>query len=135
MKRKSLILLVLAAGVLSVAVAVAVIWNKPHETVENKEGEKITAMALTEAFLSNEHQANAIYLNKVLEVSGRVAEISTNQDHSTVILLESDDPFSGVQCTMKEDPGVQEGEEITVKGFCNGYTTVVLLSDCIVTSR
>ena len=55
-----------------------------------------------------------------------------NQDGKTVLLLQSSDPLSGVQCTLKDEGNYIVGTELTVKGFCTGYTTVVLLNDCIV---
>lgn len=108
-------------------------WNKPPETVEGKKATAITADALAKAFTDNEQQANAAYLNQVLDVTGIVAEVNKNQDGKTVIVLSVSDPLSGVQCTMREDNVKAEpGKTMTVKGFCNGYTLVVLLSDCIV---
>jgi hypothetical protein len=132
MKKKAL-LWVLLVGVIVAAVAGWLMWNKPHESVDDKEGVSITANALTTAFVNNEQAANTSYLNKVLEVSGVISELSNNQDGRTVILLQSDDPLSGVQCTMKDDKVVfNTGQQIAIKGFCNGYTSVVLLTDCVV---
>ncbi|HRO43797.1 MAG TPA: hypothetical protein PL009_13245 [Flavipsychrobacter sp.] len=128
--KKKVLLFLLVVGAIA-AVLGYVVWNKPHETVDDKKGIQITAEALTNAFLQNELSANATYLNQVIEVSGKVSEISKNQDGKDVLLLESSDPLSGVQCTMREPGNYEMEKEITIKGFCNGYTTVVLLSDCI----
>jgi anionic cell wall polymer biosynthesis LytR-Cps2A-Psr (LCP) family protein len=127
------ILLVLLVLVLAGAGIGVYMWNKPPETVDNKKAEAITAEALAKAFTDNEQKANAAYLNQVLDVTGTVAEVSKNQDGKTVIVLSVSDPLSGIQCTMRDD-GVQAqvGSAMTIKGFCNGYTLVVLLSDCIV---
>lgn len=130
--KKRTILFVFLALVLIGIVVVYFVWNKPHETVDNKKGLAIKSEVLSNAFITNEQQANTTYLNKILEVSGTVEEISTNQDNNTVILLRSDDPLSGVQCTMKEKAEIKQGDAVTIKGFCNGYTTVVLLSDCVI---
>lgn len=125
---------VFLGALVAVAAAIYVVWNKPHATVDDVKGIRITAEALTDAFEKNEQGANSVYLNKVIEVSGKISEVSKNQDNKDVILLETSDPLSGVQCTMRENGGrYQVGEEIAIKGFCNGYTMVVLLSDCIIT--
>ncbi len=134
MKRKSISLLVGALVIAGIIIGYA-LWNKPHETVDDQEGEKIEATVLANAFLENEQEANQKYLSKVLEVNGVVSEVTTNQDQKTVLLLESEDPLSGVQCTLKEAAEVQVGEKVTVKGFCNGFTTVVLLQDCILVKK
>lgn len=130
MKKKTVLIVILVLAVAAIA-AVAFVWNKPHETVDNKKGTAVTAEMLANAFIQNEQQANATYLNQVLEVTGTAEEVSTNQDGKTVILLKADDPLSGVQCTMSESQNVKQGDQLTIKGFCNGYTTVVLLSDCV----
>jgi len=130
MKKKILLFIVIVA-----AVAAGIgyfVWNKPHETVDNKEGLKITAEALAAAFEQDEQKANATYLNQVLEVNGKISELTKNQEGKDVVLLESSDPFSGVLCTMKEGTSLQLGQVVTIKGFCNGFTTAVLLSDCII---
>ncbi|RYZ52208.1 MAG: hypothetical protein EOP49_09995 [Sphingobacteriales bacterium] len=131
MKRKTILAIFIALIVVAAA-GVAFVWNKPHATVENEQAVAITAEQLTNEFISNEQQANATYLNKVVEVSGTVEEVSQNQDNKTVILLKSDDPLSGVQCTLKDVSTPAVGDQIKVKGFCNGYTTVVLLTESVI---
>lgn len=109
------------------------LWNKPHKKVENSTGVPVTAVALCKAYGSNEKQANTMYLNKPLDVTGEISDITTNQDGGTVIMLKSDDPILAVQCTMR-DKGVkaQKGSTVTVKGFCSGNDIAsVLLTDCI----
>ena len=131
MKKKGVILALLG-GLVAVAVAIVLVWNKPHKTVDNKDGVSITAEALTKAFEENEQQANTTYLSSILEVEGIISEITRNQDGRTVLLLGVEDPLSGVQCTMKDDDATYEiGQKVTIMGFCNGYTTVVLLNDCV----
>lgn len=109
-------------------------YNRAPKKVEDATAEQITADELYSAFAADETSANSKYLNKVLEVSGTVQEVSVNQDGLTVAVLSADDPMSGVQCTMRER-GVKLtiGQKVRVKGFCNGYTLTVILSDCIVT--
>lgn len=134
MKRNRIFLLFI--GVLAaVAVIITVIWNRPPESAESQPGLKISATELAEAFENDENKANQIYLNRVLEVQGTIIEIGRNQDGQQVLLLESSTPLSGVQCTMKDEKqDLKEGNAVTVKGFCNGFTSVVLLSDCVFTA-
>lgn len=130
MKKILIALLIVVAAAAGIGVY---LWNKPHEVVEDRKATAIAADALAKAFTENEQQANTTYLNQVLDVTGTVSEVSRNQDGKTVITLSVSDPLSGVQCTMRDDKvNASVGQIMTIKGFCNGYTLVVLLSDCIV---
>ena len=131
--RKKVLLFVLLGAIAFVIAVIAFVWNRAPETVDDKKAIQVSAESITVAYGGNEQQANAEYLNKVIEVNGKISELSKNQDGKDVVLLESSDPLSGVQCTMRENGGKYiVGNAISIKGFCNGYTTVVLLSDCIV---
>ncbi len=131
MKKKTGLFIFL--GVVVVAAMIFVfLWNKPPETVDNKTAETVSVEHLVTAFSTNEQQANKDYLNKVIQVTGTISEVSRNQDGFDVILLEASDPTSGVLCTMKtKDAKFEAGKTVTVKGFCNGYTLVVVLSGCV----
>ncbi|MBS1589477.1 MAG: hypothetical protein JST52_07685 [Bacteroidetes bacterium] len=132
--KKGTIFLVAFGITIAIGAFVAVfLWNKPHETVDNQQAIQLSADSVVDAFQKNEASANALYLEKVINVHGKIAELDKNQDGNDVILLETGDPMSGVQCTMRDRGGnYKVGNEIAIKGFCHGYTTVVLLSDCIV---
>lgn len=110
------------------------LWNKPPAKVEDSKGIPISATELCKQFSANETQANQKYLNKAVEVTGTVGEISKNQDGATVAVLQGDDPAMGVQCTMRDKNVVlSSGKTVTLKGFCSGNTMFdVLLTDCIV---
>ncbi len=93
----------------------------------------MTAQALSKAYNINEKMADSLYLNKAIEVSGTVSEIEKNQDGGTMIVLQTDDPMAGVQCTMREkDVTVAQGAQVVIKGFCSGNgITGVSLTDCV----
>ena len=106
------------------------IWNKPARDVSNEEGIKITSVAIYDSFSTNEQSANAHYLNKAIEVTGKVNDVKKNQAGETVVYLESSDPVFGVNCTFKRDPGaIAKGSEITFKGICTGYLSDVILNE------
>lgn len=131
MKKIALVILVLVLIGGSVAYY---FFNKKPAQVEDIKSEAITATNLVKAFERDEAAANKQYLNKVMDVSGTVQEISQNQDGQMVVLLASEDPLSGVQCTMREAiANVKAGDQLKIKGFCNGYVMTVILSDCIQT--
>ncbi len=119
---------------LAIGVGTAIyLWNKPHEKVEDRKGIETDAVELVAAFNDDESTANELYLNKAIEVSGTVGEIDTNQEGGIMIILDTGDPFAGVQCAMRESGvNVTPKQSVTVKGFCSGFgITGVSLTDCI----
>lgn len=125
--------LVVAAMVLLAAGVVGwVIWNKPHPRAEDEQASAVAADSLYSAFILDEAAANSRFLNKVLQSEGSAGELSRNQDGQQVLILSVSDPLGGIQCTMRKDqPEVRAGQQVRLKGFCNGFTSVVLLSDCV----
>lgn len=98
------------------------IFTKPHRDVTTEKAVTLTAQKLFDAFKSNETAANAAYLDKAIELSGEVAEVSTNQDGKTVVNFKTNDPFFVINCTFKDNPGSLKPEEtIVFKGICTGY--------------
>lgn len=106
------------------------IWNKPARNVSDEEGVKITAAALFDSFNTNEQSANNHYLNKAIEVTGKVTTVKKNQAGETVVYLQSSDAVFGVNCTFKKDPGnIEKESNITFKGVCTGYLSDVVLNE------
>lgn len=106
------------------------IWNKPRQNIKNAEAVKVEAAALFQAYSTNEQAANAMYIDKVVEVTGTVASVSKNNEGKTVLMLKTDDPMFGVNCTMEEEIKTKEGDLLTLKGICTGYLTDVVLIRC-----
>jgi len=135
MTNKKKILVVVLLIVAALAIGAYMQWNKPHPKAEDQQAVSINAENLFTAFTTDETKANNTYLNKVLDVNGTVGELSKNQDGKTVAVLTVSDPMGGVQCTFRDDVSLKEGAPVHVKGFCNGYTLVVLLNDCVLSNQ
>jgi hypothetical protein len=120
-------------GILLVGIAAYMIfriYNKPHRDPINENSISISSVSLFDSFEINETEANLLYLDKVVELSGKIAEITVNQDQMPVIVLETANAFYGVRCTMADKViNARTGESIIVKGICTGY-----LSDVIITN-
>ena len=110
------------------------LWNKPAKKVENSKGIAISAADLSKEYGADEKAADAKYLNKAIEVSGTISEIDNNQDGGVMVIMQTADPATGVQCTMREKGiTVTKGQNIVIKGFCSGNgITGVSLTDCVV---
>jgi hypothetical protein len=118
-------LVVILAGVL------LFLYNKPSRNVAGEKGIPVTATELYQKFTSNEMQANQVYLNKVLQVSGQVLEVKNTQNAGKVVILNTGDPMFGVACTLDNalmEKAVEPGEKIIVKGVCTGYLSDVVLT-------
>ena len=127
---KKILVAVLVIVVISVCTGVFM-WNKPHP--EARHGIPITAIDLTKAYNVDERKANSAYLDKVLEVSGTVSDISKNQDSGIVVTLDTGDPLTGVLCTLKDKTAnPAKGQALTIIGFCRGNNLGVVVNDCII---
>jgi hypothetical protein len=130
-KRRT-ILTILVAIVLAVAGYAYYVWNKPPRDVAEEKGIQITAVAIFDSFSNNEQSANTQFLNKAIEVTGKVSDVKKNQAGETVVYLQSDDPIYGVNCTFRQDPGlITKGSTITFKGICTGYLSDVVINEGI----
>jgi hypothetical protein len=107
------------------------IFFKPGRSIEQEQAITVRSTDIYNAFLHNEKSANALYLDKALTVTGKISDVKTNQQGQQVIILETEDPIFGVVCTMAKPVGISKGKDISIKGFCTGYTTDVVLRDCI----
>jgi tRNA_anti-like len=103
-------------------------WNKPVESTTTKSVE----ISLTAGDLASQFD-NAKHLGKVIEVKGKITEITTEND-ITNITLETSDPMTAISCEMEKGtatPSVKAGEEVTLKGQCDGKLSDVVLTRCI----
>lgn len=103
-------------------------YNKPHRDPSTESAIQVSATELFRSFENNEAEANGLYLDKVLEVSGKITEITINQQSIPVIVLETENPMFTVRCTM-ENPeiAVNVGDIIKIKGICTGYLSDVII--------
>ena len=105
---------------------------KPNRSVANEKGIEITAAQLVKAFQTNEAEANAKYLDKTLQVTGTVLTYEKNQEGQATIMISSEDPMTGVFCTLKENVNLSVGSTVTVKGFCSGMLSDVRIREAVI---
>ena len=127
-------------SVLLITVTGAVIgykmYTKPHRNVDQVKAVQVSALELVTAYENNEAEANAQYLDKVLEVKGEITGISKNQKEEPVITLRGTD-MSGIICTLEGTgtSGIKLNSSVVIKGICTGFLTDVVLVRCIFQSR
>jgi hypothetical protein len=117
-----IVLIVIGIGIISGGIVAYKIFTKPHRDVSAEKTVTLTAQGLYDAFRTNEANANQLYLDKAIELSGEVLEVSTNQDGKTVVNFKTNDPLFVINCTFKTNPvELKPGTTITFKGICTGY--------------
>lgn len=108
-------------------------WNKDHADASDLPGIAISAGDLYKAFESDEAKANAMYVGKVVEVTGEVSEVKS--DSITQVFLSVPDAMMGgitIGIDARHTEGIaslKPGTTATFKGFCSGYLTDVVLKD------
>lgn len=109
-------------------------WNKPHDKVEDVKCISISAPQLAKEYQANENAANTKYLKKAIEVTGTVNEVDKNKDGGVSVILDTGDPMTGIQCSMRDSTvTATKGQNLVIKGFCSGNDmTGVILTDCVI---
>lgn len=104
------------------------LFNKPLESVSSMKSDyTIKASDLLSAFEDDESLANSKYLDKILEVGGRVNKVE-HTDGKTTIYLDADNPMSFIIFQLEEKIStIQAGEVVTLKGVCTGYLMDVVM--------
>lgn len=110
-------------------VLVAVYYLRQPNTVKSKKADfEISSTALNKEFLINDSIANIKYSNKVIEVTGPVANIRNSDMHGTIITM--DDAMMGMRCvmdtTVKSLPEeVKIGSTVRIKGVLIGFDPMI----------
>jgi hypothetical protein len=95
----------------------------------------VTASALQKAFEDDENKASVSYINKILEVTGKIASVKPSENNVVSISLVTESDLTSVICTFPavSDPSIfRVGDEITLRGECSGFLMDVLLNNCAV---
>lgn len=119
---------------------IAVAWgwsqyDKPHQSAAGEEADfAISADSLYQQYQKDEHSADQRYLGKVIEVSGKLAEIQ-HSGNSEIWILSPQPGGGGINCQLfagtRVDPEPKSGDAVTVKGRCTGFLMDVNLADCV----
>lgn len=136
MNRKSILIIV--AIVVIVAIVSYAGWYifRPGDTnVKKKADFELSTAELVNAFEMNEEDANAKYLGKIIEVTGRIDDI-TIKDEVVSVTLKNEDDISGVICSFAQSSvsadNLKIGQTKSIKGVCSGYLLDVVLNKCTI---
>ena len=88
---------------------------------------KLTSEDLLESFEEDENVANEKYLDKVIEVTGVVSKAEKNTGTTSIYLATLNDLSNVIFQLEKDDPSIEAGHQVTMKGICTGYLLDVVL--------
>lgn len=115
------------------------LYQKPHESAAgDRANVTIEADSLYSQYSGNEKASDGKYMGKVLEVSGKLAEIQRNGPSEVWILATNGAGGGGINCQLFTGENIPEprpkpGDKVTIKGRCTGWLVMdVTLSDCVV---
>ena len=121
---------------LSAILAAIYMYNLKHtDMAKAKPDFLISASALQKAFELDEIAASKKYINKILEVSGKITSVKPADKNVVSISLLTESDISSVICTFPaiSDPAkFTNGNEITLRGECSGFLMDVLMNNCAV---
>lgn len=114
------------------------VWNKPFKDPLKGDAIVVTATKLFNDFAKNETAAQTKYVpqklgEKKVQVSGQINEIGKNADGEIFYTLKTGDQMFGVKCILdkkEEITNAKVGDNITVRGFCDGYNMDVIVNRC-----
>jgi hypothetical protein len=131
-----IVLFIVSFIALSAILAALYMYNLKHTDMAKARPDfVITSSLLQKAFEDDETAASARYIDKILEVSGKIASVESADNNTVNITLLTESDLSGVSCTFPaiSDPSkFSIGDEITLRGKCSGFLLDVQLKYCAV---
>ncbi|MDQ3071957.1 MAG: OB-fold putative lipoprotein [Bacteroidota bacterium] len=100
-------------------------WNRTRtSTADLTPDFRLEAATIGKEFSADSATAGKKYLGKILEVTGTVSDIETDQEKNVNLMLAAGE--GSIQCTFlgeanKKARTIAKGEEVTVRGNCTGY--------------
>ena len=140
-KGLKIFLIVAIVGLVTGLSTVYYIFNMPHRDVENEApAYTMEAKVLFDEYNNDEDAAHLKYGDKVIQVSGDIAELSIEGYEVSITL---NDDMEGVNCSLdsvavsmnKEIINqLQLGDKISLKGKCDGFDMImgVVLTRCYI---
>lgn len=112
-------------------------YNKPVDSLSHARSVAyLSADSIYNMYEQNEANANKLYLNKVITVTGKIQAIQSDTSGVSLSLHTSAGMF-GVSCKMEEKEvdvtKFSVGQQVKLKGLCSGYLMDVVLVQCVET--
>lgn len=141
MKKEKIILLTIAFALLGGGFYAYSEYNRKVKDLSKVSADvHIGTEDLVAQFEKNETSANALYLDKVISVSGTLKAIEKDDANNYSLVLGDENSMASVRCSMDEDhqqkvKGLVTGIKIKVKGACTGFNSNELLGSDVILNR
>lgn len=116
------------------------IFYSPAKIDVSKTAKEITtsAQVLVNEFMLDEKQANQKYVDKIIELEGKLKEVTFTNNKTTLILY-SNHKDSYVICELeknqlKNNKKLMPNQKTKIKGICKGFLKDVIFLNCILTN-
>ena len=134
MNGKNLLVLIFVVLFIAIGVALMLIFKPVKSLESSKPDYTFSASELFDYFSDDEEEANQKFIGKTIQLNGTIHEI--NREHG-VVLLKTDDLFSGVSCKLAARQKIAidsllENQEIIIIGECSGKLLDVMMNNCFV---
>jgi hypothetical protein len=138
--KKILKVILIIVGSLAVLLLAAYLYIRfmPEKSMSKQDA----SFTMSSTVLANEYNLNPEasdkkYIDRVIQVTGVISEISTDQNKATVFILRENSSATGVLCTLDEKSAKKAakykvGSPVTVKGSCTGMLFEVVLNKCVI---
>jgi hypothetical protein len=129
---------VFLAALTSILAALYLYNKKSPDLAKVKPDYIVTSVDLQKSFEENEKLASAKYINKIIEVTGKIRSVNPPKNNIISISLSTDNDLSSINCTFAEsiDPeALNPGNTVTIRGECSGFLINVLLKNCIIIEK
>lgn len=130
MKRKKIIYRIIFIGVF-LAIGVGLYAYKEYnrkniDLADTKPAFVMSESDLIKEFSQDQNASNKKYLGKIMELSGNIKKIDTDENGFHTIILGSSVNMNSVRCSIdssfnKEAHDLVIGSPITIKGICTGF--------------
>jgi hypothetical protein len=133
----AVVLLLLAVGV---GYAFREYNRKEPQTGDRPAVFTMAASELMNQFRKDEKTANLKYLDKVIEVSGKLKSVDTGDKGELTLVLNTSEELSSVRCSIdslytSQTGPLVAGNPVKVKGICTGYIADELLGADIILKK
>jgi hypothetical protein len=100
--------------------------RKNVDIADTKPAYVMSEMELIKEFSQDQNTSNKKYLGKLMELSGNIKKIDTDENGFHTIILGSSINMNSVRCSIdssfnKAAHDLTVGTPITIKGICTGY--------------
>lgn len=136
-KNRHITLLVFGIALIAVGMYVSSkLMAESYIDIENTSTElNITSKKLVANFIANEDRADHMFSGKIIEITGRVKEVTFLNNRNTVILY-GQNTSSGIICDfgtnqLEEIKSLSKNQKITIKGVCKGFLKDVVILNCL----